>query len=133
MKINKSDLIFVMIIILCVLLFFLPNFIDLIPSKEVQSIIAIIMLMLVFILIIFETYGDITRKQFTTTVYIVLADIVQISALTVLGYLSFKSYDATNIEALLKRTDYHTMAVLFFLGAILVRNFFKSEKFKKKN
>jgi hypothetical protein len=137
-KINKSDLISVMIIILYILLLvlsriILPKVIDLIPSKEMQSTITKIMLMLLFIVFIFETYGDIIKKQFTTTVYIVLADIVQISALAVLVYLNFKGYDATNIEVLLKRNNYHIMAMLFLSGAVLLRGFLKSEEFKKKN
>lgn len=133
MKLNKSDMIFAISIILFILLLFLPNIIDLIPSKEVKSIILIILAMLTFIAIIFETYDDLTKKQFTTTIYIILADIIEIIAFGILGYLSFKSYDTTNIEVILKRNDHITAAKLFFLGAILVRSFFKSQRFKKKS
>lgn len=126
MKLNKSDMIFAISIIFFILLCFLPNIIDLIPSKEVKSIVLMILSMLAFIAIIFEIYDDLTKKQFTTTIYIILADIIEIIAFGILAYLSFKSYDTTNVEVLLKRNDYITAAKLSFLGAILVRNLLKS-------
>lgn len=133
MKLNKSHMIFAISIILFILLLFLPNIIDLIPSKEVKSIIVIILAMLTFIAIIFETYDDLTKKQFTTNIYIILADIIEIISFGILGYISFKSYDTTNIEVILKRNDHIAAAKLFFLGAILVRSFLKSQRFKKKS
>lgn len=132
MKLNKSNVMFFMAIILCILLFFLPQIIELIPSKEAKSIVIIILSILVFIDIIFDIYSDITKKQFTTTVYIVLTDIIEIVAFAVLCYLSFTSYDAANVEVLFKRIYAHEMAVIFFLCAILIRNFLRSQRFMKK-
>ena len=132
MRFNKSNIIISVIFSLFILLLFLPKLVDLIPSGEVKFAISIILALLVFIFILFETYGDITKKQFTTTPYIVLSDIISIIAFAVLGYLSFTKFDLKNIEVLLYRINARNTAALFLFGGMLIRNFFKSQRFEKK-
>jgi hypothetical protein len=132
MRINKRNLLISVVVILFILLLFLPKIIDLIPSVEVKFVVVSILASLTLIFMIIETYQDITKKQFTTTVFIVLSDIIQIVAFLVLGYLSFRSYDVINIEAVLTKNDARMLAIMLIFGANLVRTFLKSQRFEKK-
>jgi len=69
---NKSFVIILISIILFVFPFFLTKIIDLIPSEEVKTIIVITMWVIISIFFILEAYGDITKKLFTTTAYILI-------------------------------------------------------------
>lgn len=131
MKLNKKNIINFVIVTLFILLFLL-KFIGRVFSDEVKDIVTIIVGLLVFILMIFEIYDDINDKQFTTTVYIVLADIIQLIAFIVVGYYSFKSYDKDNLEVILnRRSEFGILSGLFYLGARFVRDYLKSQKFMK--
>lgn len=135
MKFNKANIISSIFITICILLLFLllflPKIIDLIPSKDTRFIIYIILFILFFIHIIFETYHDIRKKQFTTKIYIVITDIIAIIAFTVLFYINFTNHNETNIEVVLQKSTYSMMALLFFAGAILIQTLLKNQRFKK--
>ena len=131
MKFNRTYFIYPVGIILFILLLFLPNIVDLIPSEEMRFVSYIILVLLVFIFIVFETYQDIKKKQFTTDIYVILVDIIAIISFVSVIYISFKSYNLTNIEILLQNKINKTMASIFFFCAILLQSYLKSQKFKK--
>lgn len=132
MRLNKNNVIFSAVVILIIILLFLPRIIDRIPSKEVKLAASIIVCLLILIYIIFETYRDITKKQYTTNTYIVLTDILQILAFAVLSYISFKSYNKKNIEEIFKIYNARIVSELILFAAILLRNFLRSQRFEKK-
>lgn len=132
MSYTNKNIIKILFTILFIILLSLPRFISLAFSNEIRDLIAIIVGALVLILMIYEIHVDIKRKQFTTNIYLALIDIIQVVAFAVLGYLSFKRYDKGNIEAVLKRNEFSILFVLLFVGTSFLKDFFKSEAFKKK-
>lgn len=121
MKLFKSVVIYSMIIISFFLLFFSSKIVNLIPSKEIRTVILIIGYIIIFIFIISDTCRDITKKNLSTSLYIVLADIIQIIAYAAMGYLSIMIYKTVNIEILLRLNGERILAVLLLLGATLIR------------
>jgi len=136
MRVKKEIILVSSVIILFALLLFLPNIIDLIPSKEVKFEIAVIISLLVFLLLIYVTYSDIRKSGFTTTVYIVLLDIIVIIVLVVLTYNYIYTYihksNEINIEILLRNINIRTVSLLVFLCSSILKNFLESKRFKKK-
>lgn len=131
MKSIKSYIISFIIVILFILVIFLPNIIDLIPSQKVKIIVAGILFFLMLILMIFTTYKDIRKKEYTNNVFIVITDVVQISSYLVLGYIALVPYDVKNIELLFSKINHRMIAILVFASTILIQSYFKREKFKK--
>lgn len=135
MKFNKKDIIIsAIIIIVFLLLLFLPNIIDLIPSKNIQYLISIIVSILVFLGLIYGIFNDIRKREFTTTVYIVLADITILISYIVLMYTCFHNLKASNIdiEYILQQNRIRIICLLSMLCASMLLSFLKSERFIKK-
>lgn len=131
MKSIKSYIISLLLIGVIVCLIFLPNAIDLIPSQKVKIIVAVILFFLMLILMIFTTYKDIRKKEYTNNVFIVITDVVQISSYLVVGYIALVPYDVKNMELLFSKIDHRMFAMLVFASTILLQSYFKTEKFKK--
>ena len=133
MRVKKENIIVSSVMILFALQLFLPNIIDLIPSKEVEFAIAIIISLLVLLLLIYVTYSDIRKSKFTTTVYIVLLDIIRIIVFVFLTYtyMHIKS-DETNIEILLRYINIRTVSLLVLLCSSILISFLENNRYIKK-
>ena len=132
MRVKKKNIIVSSIIILFALLLFLPNIVDLIPSKEVKFAIAIIFSLLVFLFLIYVTYSDIRKSEFTTTVYLVLLDIIGIIVFVVVNYTYLHKSNETNIEILLQKSNIRIVCLLFLLCSSILVYFLKNDRFMKK-
>lgn len=128
----KKYIIISVVIILSILPPFLSNIIVLIPSTEIKYATIIVLYVLFLIFMIFEIYGDIRKKQYITTAYIVLTDIIIIASYAILGYLNFVSFNRMNVQALVKRNSIRIVNELIFFASVLIHNFLKSQRFKKK-
>ncbi len=133
MRLDKKIILGAAIIILFGLLLFLPNIVALIPSERVQFALAIIFCFLVFLLLIYVTYNDIRKKQYTTAVFIVLADIIIIVAFAAICYTYFHKSNVTNTEILLRKIHIRTIAGVSSLCASILLSFLRSQRFIKKN
>lgn len=133
-RFNNKNIIASFIIILFVLLLCLPKIIDLIPSREVKYIITVIISLLVVLLCIYITYNDIRKREYTTTIYIVLLEIIGIIiiAYVVFDYIHFPTTDVTDIDALLRSNNIHIACLFYILCESISVNFLKSDRFKKK-
>lgn len=132
MKIHNKNIIVSFIIILFVLMLCLPKIIDLIPSSEVKYVVTVIFSLLVFLFLIYITYDDIKKREYTTTVYIIFLDIIGIVVYAVLFYNCFNKIDVTDIEALLRSNHIQVACLLYILCESIALSFLKSNRFKKK-
>lgn len=125
MRINKST-IKATIIVICLILLVIPSkAMDIFPySEKVKIAVAIIIYLIFFVSMIGKTYDDLKKNEFTTTVYLVLLDIVRIIVyLAVLWYLS---RPGINVKVFL-------ILNFFFFGTVLAEIPLKHERFKKKH
>lgn len=132
MGFKKEHFIASLIIILFILLLFVPNIVDLIPSEEMKYVVTIIFSVLVFIFLIYLTYDDIRKRKFTTTVYIVLLDIIGIINFVFVGYTLLIYSNQTNFEAILHKNNIHIVGLFGLLCISILLNYLKSKKFMKK-
>lgn len=131
-KLNiRSVLLIALIIVLLILLLFLPNIINLIPDSRIKYGVTIVLSGLLFAYLLYLIYADLRNKQYVTTIYIVLSDIIIVLSFGVLAYTSFKRVDVKNIEALFLNFNMGLNAKLVLLCTTLLRSFLKSERFKK--
>ncbi|MDP4088090.1 MAG: hypothetical protein Q8930_02315 [Bacillota bacterium] len=131
MKFKKAYLTFPVIIILLALLFCLPGIIESIPSGNMRFGVIITLYVLVLILFIYEALHEIIKKQFTTTIFVVLMDIVEITSFGFAGYLSYK---INLTAALLDKVQFHldsTLLIIVFMAAGLIKQFLKTQRFRK--
>ena len=132
MRVKKEHFITIVIIILFGLLFFLPNSIDLITSEEIKYKVTVIISILVFLLLIYLTYDDISKRKFTTTAYIVLLDIISIINYIILSYTFLIYPNKTNYEVILHKNNILTVGLLVILFTSVLLNYLKNDKFIKK-
>lgn len=132
MRVKKEHLIASLIIILFVLLLLLPNIVNLITSEEIKYKVNITITVLVFLFLIYSTYDDIRKRKFTTTVYIVALDIIQIINFITLCYTFLIYSNETSIEIMLHKNNIHIVSLLVLLCISLMLSYLKSEKFIKK-
>lgn len=132
MRFDKKFIMLLLIIILLALLLFLPSIINLIPSYEVKFVITIIFLILIFFFLVYVTYNDVRKKQFTTTAYIVLIEVITLIVYVVVCYTSFKNLNVIDTKILLQENHIRVASLIFLLCSSIVLNFLKSERFIKK-
>ena len=132
MRVKKEHFITIVIIILFGLLFFLPNSIDLITSEEIKYKVTVIFSILVFLFLIYLTYDDIRKRQFTTTAYIVLLDIIGIFNYIIVCYTFLIYQSKTNFEVLLHKNNIRIAGLLVILFTSVLLNYLKNDKFIKK-
>lgn len=131
MRVKKEQFITSLFIILLVLLWFLPNFVNSITSEEIKHKITIIMSVLVLLFLIYVTYDDIRKKKFTTIVYIVLLDSIGIINFVALCYTFFIYSGETNFEAILHKNNIRLVCLLIQFCISVLSNYFKRDKFIK--
>ena len=136
MDMNKSKYIASKIIILFMFLYFylifLPTIIHIIPDTKFKFVLGIIAFFLVFIFIVYVTYKDIRNKQYVTTKFIVLTDIVIIVAFINSVLIIYKIYDIRYTEMFLDKNDIQLLIVICFALGGWLKNFLKREQFMKK-
>lgn len=132
MQVKNQDILELIIIVIIVSLFFLPNIIDLIPSLEAKFRIASIAVILTFMLMIRELLQNIRKSRFTTSSYIIITEIILIVSFLILMYACFKGYKEKNIDALIYYENIRLGAQGFFLCSSMLLSFLKGERFKKK-
>jgi hypothetical protein len=131
MRVIKEAFLILIILALLAVSLFSRKIINLIPSNKIIFVAATIYL-LGLALFIFLTYRDITRKQYTTTLFIVVADIIAIIYFAVIAYMIFIGSNETDILELAKMKVNISKAALLFAGVLWGRSYVKSEKFRKK-
>ena len=133
MRFNKDKIIALFIISLFILLYFLPNIIELIPSTEVKSVITNILLLVIFLFLIYVTYNDLRKSKYTTTVYIVVVDIIVIIG-CVVYYCTYYFYTSSimNIKILLYKNNIRSVCWVVLLCTGILLHFLQSERFMKK-
>ncbi|GLC30176.1 hypothetical protein [Clostridium omnivorum] len=132
MRIHNKSIIVSFIIILFILLLCLPNIIDLIPSRKVKYVITVVFCLLVFLFLVYITYNDIRKREYTTTVYIVLLEIIGIIAYVIGSYTYFHKTGVSDIEVLLRRNNIQAACLFYILCESIVITFLKRDSFKKK-
>lgn len=133
MGFDKKNFIVLLIIVVFGLVLFMPNIIDLIPSHEVKFTAAIIFSLLAFLFLIYITYSDIRKKQYTTTVYIVILDIIQVVVFAIVGYMLLNNSPVINSEILLRVNHIRAASLMYALCSSILLDFLKSERFVRKN
>ena len=128
-RVMKKIILVSSVIILLALELFLPHIIDLIPSKEIPFAISLVILLFIYV-----TYSDIRKSAFTTTVYIVLLDIILIIVFVVLTYTYTYMYkpNETNVEIILQYNNIFTVSLWVLLCSSILKDFLESKRFKKK-
>jgi hypothetical protein len=136
MDMNKSKYIASKIIILFMflyfLLIFLPTIIHMIPDTKFKFALGIIVFCLTFIFILYVTYKDIRNKQYVTTKFIVLTDIVMIILFVNSVLVVFKIYDIRYTEMFLDKNDIQLLIVICFAVGAWLKKFLKREQFMNK-
>jgi hypothetical protein len=125
----KSALKFIRIILMIIVIFFLPSTIDGIPNERTKFIISIVFFSIIFILLLYESYKDFINKQYSTTIFIILSDVVIIFLYIVFAVIFFKYY-----KHILSSGIKLNINQIFLLPwtVILLRHFLKSDRFIKK-
>ncbi len=110
-----SNLSLVIAVIVLILLF-LPDFI----FKKNNPFFEYIAGTLIGVNFIVDLVIDIKQRKYSTAIFIIMIDILQIVALIIFCILNTISVDQTNLELLWKRHDYIQMSVLTvtLLGAV---------------
>ncbi len=118
-----------------ILLIFFIVIIILIPKKYLAmnqlNYLEIIISVLFFLYFTICLYMDIAKRQYSTSILIIVVDIINIIALAILCYLYFKNYDKTNMDALWNRkTNIQTCAFLLIL-MVPIKYILENQRFKK--
>lgn len=125
-KSNKMKIILSLIIIIAIIL---------IPEKDLtakeENYFAIILSVLFFIYFAINLYKDITNIQYSTAIFIIVVDVIEIVALIALCYLYFKNYDKTNVDIIWKRKNNIQICTFFLLGMLPIKSMLKNQKLKK--
>lgn len=129
MKNSRSNNMSALYIVVGVLIILSINYIDSILAVRSKLIPLIVICFLIVILWIIKTNNDIRKKQYVTSLYIVITDIIIIGSYVVLGYISFKSYNST--KGLLCVNSVFIMAFLCGLCGMSFGKYLINDKFKK--
>ena len=91
-----------------------------------------LMLFCIFCLsyIIFDTYGHIRRKTYTTSKYIAIVNILNIFAFMTLCVFFLINHDNTSLEFMHRSSKYITAAKLTLFCLLIARSYIVGEKFK---
>lgn len=129
MKIIKSILEFIVIIILIIFLFMKDSLIEKIPNNEVTNTISYIIFILVVISFIWDAYKAIKNKKYTTTILIVITDVVIIVSATAILLIGYKSLNVTDINIIIDNNLAISRNSIFFSLGLFFNSVFKSERF----
>ncbi len=119
-KFNKLIKILPEIIIIALLL---------IPSKNLYY--PIIVGILFFIYFAISLYRDIVNRQYSTAIFIIIIDVMQIIVFIVLCYLYSMNYDKTNVDILWNRKISMQRCFHFLIIMIPVKYLLEIQRFKK--
>lgn len=120
----------VKIILMIFTLFFLPLIIDGIHNERTKFIFSIVFFSILFIFILYESYKDVINKQYSTTILILLSNVVIIFIYIFLVFIFIKNYNKLLSSDIRLNID----NFLFIpLTIILIRHFLKSKRFINKN
>lgn len=132
MKVDKSDVSIIVIILLCILLIFLPNIAEKIHNEKIKLLLGVIAIVIAFGLLAFDTYQNISKREYSTSIFMLLSDIVIIFVFFSLANLHYKNYNVTDIEILAESYGIQLKNKIYFAVAFFIKQFLKSERFKKK-
>jgi hypothetical protein len=132
MRIKKKHFITLLMIMLFVLFLFLPNIINLISSEEIKYKITIAFSVLVILFLIYSTYDDIRKREFTTSLYIVLIDIIETIYFAFLFYTFLIYSGETNLDIILKEDKIRIVGLIILLCSSILQNYLKSNRFIRK-
>lgn len=125
---KKSDLKYFIIAFISVLLIISSRFI---PNEGLRPIAENIAYFLIVLYFVIELYEDLTKKQFTTTIYIIIADIIGLLAFAAILYLAFVKFDRNNIDTILELNKESTVVKVLLFLIILAKSYLRQEKFSK--
>ena len=102
-------------------------------SRQMNFHIEIIIIILFLFAILLDLCSDVKSRKYSTTMFIIIADVVEIITLIALCYLHFKSVDKTNTELLWERAKNirHVGLILILIPSI--KSILKSQRFEKNN
>jgi hypothetical protein len=95
--------------------------------------VVIIMYSSFFILFIVELFQDIKDRIYSTSILILIVDILKMIALIVLCYFAFQSYEKASIDLLINRTIYVKISGAFMVGMISIKSLLESKQRNRKD
>lgn len=84
-----------------------------------------------FIYFAVNLYRDITNRHYSTSIFIIIIDVLQIVVFMLLCYLYFMYYDETNVDILWSRKINIQRAFSFIILMVPVKFLLESQRFKK--
>jgi hypothetical protein len=84
-------------------------------------------------LILLDLYFDVKSKQYSTSKFIITADVVEVIAFIALCYLEFKNIEKTNNKLLWERAENIRHVGLIFILMPSIKSILKSQRFEKIN
>ena len=79
-----------------------------------------------------ELYQDIMKKQYSTKILIIVADVFEITAFIALCYFQFNINDKTDIKRLIERSTNLSITSLILILMPYIRSVLKGLRFEKK-
>lgn len=132
MRAKKEYFIILLIIMYFVCLLFLPKIFNLISSEEIKNKITIAFSVLVIFFLIYLTYDDTRKQEFTTTLYIVLIDIIRVICFAFPFYTFLVYSGKTNLDIILKENKIESVSLIILSCSTILQNYLKSDRFIKK-
>lgn len=79
-----------------------------------------------------ELFQDIMKKQYSTKILIIVADVFEIAAFLTLCYFQFNLIDRTDIDRLIKRATNLSITSLLLILMPYIKSVLKGRRFEKK-
>lgn len=92
----------------------------------------IIVISLFLLAFFIELFQDIRKKEYSTKILIIVADVFEISAFIALFYFQFNLIDRTDIDRLIKRTTNLSITSLLLILMPYIKSVLKGQRFEKK-
>lgn len=105
-------------------------------TKQIDFHLGIVIITLFVIIFLIGLYLDIKNRKYTTIIFIVIADIVEITAFISVCYLSFRhdytNINHTNIDHFIDRASTITLISLILPTVSLIKSILKAKDSRKR-
>lgn len=117
---KKSILKFMQLIVFIIAILFANKLIESIPNELVRKVINYLIIFSILSFIIFTNIRGVRKKKYTTTVAIIITDIVMIGSFIGRLYIEYLSYNNNNIPVVIQNRNIGATCSIVFNFALLL-------------
>jgi len=119
-------------IIIFAILIFLPNIIEKNPNSTVRLLFCFFVFAVALLFVIFDIFRVIKERKYTTTILIVIVNVIMILVIACSIFLYYMSINTKDLERIVYLSNVELAVKSMVLVGMLLNQFFRCKRFMRK-